>query len=424
MRIAMVHQPWNAAVPPVDKGSIAIWTYEVCNRLALDHDVTVYARTVKGLPAVQRFRDVRYKRLSVRPNPFSDYLGRGIEAILGNKDLPQFAQPTFYAAYRERVAKSIAEDEYDVVHLHNMLTFPAAFKSRRPKTRVVLHMHCEWLSQIPRLTALGLLEGVDRIIACSQYVADTVNRHLQNETKICAVIRNGVDTDLFSANTKSSDERRSRNEILFVGRITPEKGLHILIQAFKDVQRLVPDATLRIVGPYAATRREFIVDVSTNSAVRALDRFYERDYLATLREMADPLLNNSIIFEGNVRYRELPAFYRAAKVLANPSLSDSFPMTLIEAQACGLPVVCSTAGGMPEIVEDGKTGLLVEPDNHEALVKALVELLSDKARAAIISHKAREVAENRFSWSNIAGQTAKVYRELLGYEADGREIGN
>jgi glycosyltransferase involved in cell wall biosynthesis len=411
MQIAMVHQPWNPAVPPVDTGSIAIWIYETANRLVGRNEVTTFAKKVRGLPTVQSYAGVCYKRVSIWPNPHS--LPGRIAAAFGNVEgRPVFCQPTFFSAYRQRIAKQIRADRIDVAHLHNLVTYPTAIREASKGTRIILHMHCEWLSQIPRALALEFVEPVDQLIACSQYLADRINNHLNDAEKICQILPNGVDIDHFSPAAPVTAQEANRKEILFVGRISPEKGIHDLLEAFNLVQRSIPQASLRIVGPYSPTPIQFIAQATDDPREAALKHWYEADYLTTLKKMAGDRLGNSIIFHGNVPHSELPKFYREATVLANPSISESFGMSLIEALSCGCPVICSNAGGMPEVVEHGKTGYLVNVGDPVGLADALIEILNSRRQRMAMSQNSRSVAASKYSWARIADDLDKLYKRL------------
>ena len=136
--------------------------------------------------------------------------------------------------------------------------------------------------------------------------------------------------------------------ILFVGSIRPPKCIHLLIESFNIVKRNIPNAKLVIIG------------------VITFGKYYEK-----LKKMSD----NSVIFAGYVSDDELPSYYAACDVYATASLWEGFNLPLAEAQACGKPVVAFDIGPHKEVVDEGKTGLLVRPKDSEALADAIVKLL-------------------------------------------------
>ncbi len=103
-----------------------------------------------------------------------------------------------------------------------------------------------------------------------------------------------------------------------------------------------------------------------------------------------------------------------ATVFVCPSLYEPLGIVNLEAMACGTAVVASRVGGIPEVVEDGQTGLLVPPDDPAALAQAIGALVADPARAARMGQAGRQRAMSEFSWNGIAEQTAALYAELAG----------
>jgi glycosyltransferase involved in cell wall biosynthesis len=111
---------------------------------------------------------------------------------------------------------------------------------------------------------------------------------------------------------------------------------------------------------------------------------------------------------------ELPSLYRSSGMLVLPSVwEEPFGIPLVEAMASGLPVVATRVGGIPEIVEHGVTGLLVPPDDPDALAGAIAELLVDPSRARELGEAGRRRAEERFSWETVAERLRGLYADLL-----------
>ncbi len=155
---------------------------------------------------------------------------------------------------------------------------------------------------------------------------------------------------------------------------------------------------------------EFIVGLSSDQCVCDLRQFYQCDYGRHLRSGANGDLN-AVQFVGAVEHSRLPEHYRRADVVVNPSLSESFGMSLIEAMACGLPVVATAVGGMREVVVGGGTGLLCQAAKPDELAAAILRLLEDRPLAAAMGTAGRRRAEELYSWDCVAGQTLECYRE-------------
>ena len=202
--------------------------------------------------------------------------------------------------------------------------------------------------------------------------------------------------------------------MLFVGRITPEKAIHRLIEATGLLKERFPDIRLDIVGPDAETPREYIVDLSDDPLVTGLAPWYDGGYLERLKSITRDIGGKIVSFVGLVHPDNLPDYYRKADLLANPSVSESFGMSLAEAMACGLPVVATRVGGMPEIVEPDKTGKLVEPDKAEALAGAIEDLIKAREAGTVTPAACRERAVDLFSWERVAETVARQYSDCLG----------
>ena len=110
---------------------------------------------------------------------------------------------------------------------------------------------------------------------------------------------------------------------------------------------------------------------------------------------------------------EVIQLYSHAAVFACPSVYEPFGLINLEAMACGTPVVASAVGGILEVVEDGRTGLLVPPGNADALATALRRVLDDRDLAARLGQAGRRRVEERFSWASVAERTAGVYAEAI-----------
>ena len=211
------------------------------------------------------------------------------------------------------------------------------------------------------------------------------------------VIRNGIDTGEYSPDLGTDVlEQHSvdpgRPCVVFVGRITRQKGLPVLLRA---AQQLDPAAQLVLCAGQPDTA-ELAAEVT--GLVAGLKA--ERSGVVWLPEM--------------LPQREVIQLLTHATVFACPSLYEPLGIVNLEAMACGTAVVASRVGGIPEVVSDGETGLLVPPDDPGALAGALNSLLRDPGRAHAMGERGRERAIADFSWPAIAAQTVALYSELAG----------
>ena len=214
------------------------------------------------------------------------------------------------------------------------------------------------------------------------------------------VIRNGIDTAEYSADPATDVLERygvdpARPSVVFVGRVTRQKGLPVLLRAAADVD---PAAQLVICAGQADTP-ELESEVS--------------DLARELRAGRDGV----VWLSGMLAKPEVIQLLTHATVFACPSLYEPLGIVNLEAMACGTAVVGSKVGGIPEVVADGETGLLVPPGDPAALAHAINELVTDEPRAAEMGRLGRARAEAEFGWASIAAQTAELYAELAGRQA-------
>lgn len=408
MRLAIVSQPFDDVLPP-RQNSIGVWTYEVARRLAGRCEVIVYARS--------RFRrreevigNVRYHLIPVVPDRlgykalrFLDRFRPSTRAI--------FASRCFYPLYINAVARDLRRRDCDVVHVHNFSQFLPVLGRASPRSRFAILMNCEWLTQLDRDMIAARLERANLILGCSEFITDKIRARFPELSHRCRRLHNGADTARMVPPESRPTEAEKR--IIFVGRISPEKGLHVLLEAFAIVIRKCVHARLEIVGPDGVAPREFLLALSDDARGAALARFAERHYFRVIRETVAKLgLSDKIRFAGPVPHGELRSRYADAAIAVQPSLWDAFPLSVIEAMACGLPVVGSRTGGIPEAVVDGETGVLVEPDNAEGLADALLVLLGNRELRERMGHAGRRRAVDLLSWDRIAEQALRYYQAL------------
>jgi glycosyltransferase involved in cell wall biosynthesis len=274
-------------------------------------------------------------------------------------------------------------------------------------------MHCEWLNQLDRAMIDKRLEKVDAIVGCSEYITNKIRTCFPQHAGRCRTVYNGVDTDrFFNNNGKRWAREFHGRRLLFVGRVSPEKGVHVLLEAFRNVVERYPDTELVIVGPQGIPPLGSIVGLSDERRIKDLARFYTISYHSYLKDSLCSGLSSQVFFTGSVPHLELPEYYCNADILINPSLYEAFGMTLVESMACRLPVIATRVGGMVEVVEDGKNGLLVEPDSVSDLTRAILDLLSNEDLRKTMGIAARKRAVEHFSYERTAGSLRQCYSHL------------
>ncbi|MFH1003815.1 MAG: glycosyltransferase family 4 protein [Chloroflexota bacterium] len=235
-------------------------------------------------------------------------------------------------------------------------------------SNIVENIYMRLLAWLTARTA----KAADGAISISRYLQEQLNR----ETGLTSqVVYPEIDFQRFHPGLDGSPVRERHHLaggklIVYTGRISPHKGAHLLIAAFRVVHQAVPDATLLIIGQ------------PTFPA-----------YSRRLKQMAD----SAVIFDGYVPDDALPAYYAAADVYATATLWEGFNLPLVEAQACGTPVVAFRLGPHPEVVADGETGYLVPPEDTGALAEAIIRLLKDDKLRQEMGQRAARMVTGRFA---------------------------
>jgi glycosyltransferase involved in cell wall biosynthesis len=241
-----------------------------------------------------------------------------------------------------------------------------------------------------------MLARARKIIAVSHFTKwELTNYYKIPENKI-RVIHNGVAINKFKP---AVDKRKVKRElglnpddlaIVSVGRLYARKGLFTLIESMPAVVKRFPNA-------------KFIISGKGQS-----------DEMNKLNAYAEKLgIKNNIIFTGYYPDKKLPKLYQAADIFAFSTFYEHHPFAVLEALSTGLPVVTTTVGGIPETIESGKNGFLVEPFNPKAFGEKILYLLEHPTETAEMGTLARKTIVENYDWSIVVKDAIKVYDEAL-----------
>lgn len=407
MRVAFVSQPWATPIPPSE--SIAIWINEVAHRLAASPEVSavrVYAVGGNDPPRPAAHDGVEYRYVR-QTHPWLRAKARELAGRLRRSRRPFFASRLYHRGYPVAVGRDLCTSPCDVVHIMNFSQFVPVIAAKAPGASIVLNMRCEWLSDLDPRWIRSRLRRTDLVLGCSEHVTRLAAAAFPEHAGQFATVYNGVDTEAFRP-----AERPASKRVVFVSRVSPEKGVHVLFEAFDRVLDRHPDAELELVGAEAHVPRDMLAGVSRDSAVRALAPFYAHGYLNGLRTRF-PRVTERLRQCGSVDHAEVAARLRHADLFVAPSLSEAFGNAVVEAMASGLPVVATRVGGHVETVADGRTGLLVPPGEAVALADAIDGLLEDVAARRAMGAEARRRAVSLFSWDAVVDCLMGHYRQLV-----------
>ena len=332
-----------------------------------------------------------------QPDTTEDADGVTVHRMYIARSIPRVKHLFYIAAVRRRILRLHAATPFDVLHWHDLTpncwttwtlrhTLPLVWTNHtsnyleycetpagRRKIRRYLHHPEAIISPSHELHQKSVLTGVP-------------------ESRLFS-IPNGVDADTFKPGTsfdlvdKDYGIDSSRPVIVCPRRLEPKNGVEFFIRSIPMVRERRPEVQFLIVGggfPEEKARFEQILRESGHAT--------------------------GVIFTGNVPNTLMPKFLALSRIAALPSLMEATSISGLEAMAAGLPLVGTTVGGIPEIIEDGVSGMLVEPRNPEQLAAAFLRLLDDAGLRAQLGSAARRRVLEEFSWTRISLRTIDVYR--------------
>ncbi len=291
---------------------------------------------------------------------------------------------TWYA----NLAGHLASLLYDIPHVMTMHSLEALrpWKAEQLGGGYAVSTWCERMAAFSAAAVVAVSDGMR---------ADIMTAYPEIPPERIRVIRNGIDTTEYRPDPGTGVLGEfgidpSRPYVIFVGRITRQKGLPVLLRA---ASALVPEAQLVLCAGQADTPE---LQAEVTELVNGLR--VSRSGVVWIPEMLEK--------------RQVIQLLSHATVFACPSVYEPLGIVNLEAMACGTAVAGSRTGGIPEVVADGETGLLVPPGEPEPLADALNTLLRDPDRARAMGQAGRKRAVSEFGWPAIAAQTAGLYAEL------------
>jgi len=358
------------AVYPESMGGAAIHVHSMSERqVDMGHDVTILT-TDRGNRELPR-REERDGYQIIRDRELTTLFGNSIT-------------PWFVSSFKRY------QDKYDIVHVHSHLSLISnisALLSRFDNTPFVLTNHGlrsqtapEWVQDI-YLPTVGkfTFNSADTVFTYSESECEQL-RELGVSSSI-SVIHNGVDCTQFTPDERSTD----KNQLLFVGRLRSTKGPHIALQVLHRLQSDFPDLTMKMVGD--GPMRNEITSIVANYR-----------------------LEDSVDLIAEVPNKEMPRLFNESLIFILPTSREGVPRTLLEAMACGIPVVATNLSQVEPVVDGG--GLLVERNIDEFLEAIRTLLTSPEQRQNMSTQGRNRVLEN-YSWKETVAETTKKYYDIL-----------
>ncbi|MEW6387894.1 MAG: glycosyltransferase family 4 protein [Thermodesulfobacteriota bacterium] len=312
--------------------------------------------------------------------------------------------------YDRQVAAILRSAQPDLLHVHNRPNLALNLKKWLPRLPVILHMHnlYDILGKRERPRP-GTPIPVEGFVACSRFVLEKERNRLGLGAAAHFVVYNGVDPQAFAP--PGQDEARVRRvrqqyglnqepTVLFVGKLRESKGVGLLLQAMHRVWGTLPQAALVLVGGSefgrGRTGRE----------------------TPFLRELPQQIAGapGKVILTGFIPPEQIPPAYLLGDIFVGPSQNEEgLGIVFLEASASGLPIIATRKGGIPEVVQEGLNGLLLDNyDDARELGEKILRLLQDRELAQRLGQQGRDWVCQNFSWKRIAARQEEVYDEVMG----------
>ncbi|SDM88458.1 spore coat protein SA [Bacillus sp. OK048] len=361
--------------------SIEMLMVKLAELFQAEADVTLFGKLFSNQPAFEERGSITfYRYLSSKSNP---YINQTIECL-------QEVKP-------------------DIIHIENRPRLARVVRLAMPKTKIVLVLQSTLFMSRPHIGKEELmicLEAADAIIVNSHFLKNhMVKETLCSSSKI-TVNHLGVDVDQFQPKwhqESKANVARLRKEwgvtdrkvLLFVGRLIEKKGVHHIFKAMPALIKADPSIMLIIAGSSLAPTSE------------------TRAYESRLQELAEKV-NGHVIFNPFITHDEIHTWFQMADLLLVPSVAEPFGLVNVEAMAVGTPVIATNSGGIPEIIEHGKTGILIHPERVvDELTWQIVKLLSNPGQVIKMGLDSALHVRANFTWEVTAQRQLALYRRLL-----------
>lgn len=348
-------------------GGIETWTKEIAERLSQEAEIFVVTGRVKAQPKKEIKNGVKIFRASLFP-------------LTNLSHSPLIYTLSLLPFIFLRSLVIIKKEKINLLHCQGFLSSLLGF---------LLSKICRipYVVTVQRLeTKNWLKKKVYRNAACCIAASSAVKRYFQDiGCQNIEVIPNGIDLERF----RDLDRRKHEFVVMTVARLEKVKGIEYLIKA------------AHILNSSSQLPASRFVIIGEGKEKKNLERL--------VKELR---LQGKVKFLGQVPNEEIPRYLAAASCFVLPSLKEGFGIVILEAMAAGVPVIAANVGGIPDIIEQGRTGILVEPKNPSRLAEAIIKIYSQPEFAENLTENA-ELHLHKYNWSDIAQRVSNLYGQIL-----------
>lgn len=367
-------------IPPVKGGAIQTFITGIVPDLRKHHSITIIGRNDETLPEKEVKDGIHYVRVP----------GGLLET------------------YQEGVVNFLKNNSFDLIHIFNRPRLVLPIRGMAPGSRIILSMHNDMFKRekIDPDEAQKAINQVDKIITISNFIGEEIVKLFPDAQPKIQTVYSGVDLDRFvplysekgrriRASMRQKHQLESKKVILFAGRLSVNKGADVLLRAMGDLAKRYPNTALVLMGGKGFSDNRIT------------------DYIAYLKAIADRL-PIPVITTGFVQPDQIQNWFAAADIFVCPSQWEE-PLARVhyEAMAAGLPIVTTARGGNPEIIENGKNGLIVQkPEDTQEFVTHLSKLLSSPSLCREMGKYGRSVVEKNHNWNRVIDDISNIWSEV------------
>jgi glycosyltransferase involved in cell wall biosynthesis len=389
-KVAMIG-PELYPIPPIRGGATELFIDKV-SRALTRYTPVIFSPSDPDLPAQEVRNQVQYFRFQVSP----------IKKIF-------YGWFKWYLAdYERKISPVLEKIDPEIIHIHNRPLLVPFFKNRFPGRKVIFHMHnlYNYLGRFEKPHGDFEIKA-DLTLACSRFLLEAERNRMGRGSRQQAVVYNGVDTEAFKPawdrRAETTAVRRQyglegKKTVLYTGKIRESKGVMVLFSAMKAVFSQDPETHLILAG-------------GTGFGYKRADK--RTDFYTRLQREMEPY-RDRVLQITFTPPQDMPRIYLLGDIFAAPSqLDEALGMVFLEASACGLPIIGTGQGGIPEILEDNQNGLLMKGKaNSEELSAKILFLLKNPEQARALGANGRRMMEDHFSWPRIADRLEELYDGL------------
>jgi len=309
---------------------------------------------------------------------------------------------SMYLGIRKITKKIIEDFKPNILHVHTATPMGPVGLFLKKKFNIPLicslrgsdintYPHYNWLTL--RQTK-GVISKTDQLITVSKALKKEVEKIAIPKHKI-QVIYNGCDLEKFRPKQtlriitrKKLNIPENSDVLIFVGGLKKEKGVNELIESFISLSNKNPNLYLIIIGD--GSQKSFLI-----------------------QKISQAKLENKCHLISQQPHHKIPDLLNASDILILPTYNEGLPNVVIEAMACSLPVITTRVGGIPELIKNGKTGILIDKKDILSLKKSILKLIENKQIRIKMGYNERRIIKQKFSWKKNAENVKKIYEELI-----------